>query len=63
MIYTRIKELAAAKGITIGQLEVATGIPRTAMQEWNSHMPAADKLLTIAKYFGVTVEALIEGEV
>ena len=61
VIYTRIKELAAKQGITIGQLEVAIGIPRTAMQEWNAHMPAADKLLKVAKYFGVTVEELLEG--
>jgi transcriptional regulator with XRE-family HTH domain len=60
VIYTKIKELAAKSGITIGQLEVATGIPRTAMQEWNNHMPAANKLLVIAKYFGVTVEDLLE---
>lgn len=63
MIYTRIKELCAKRGITIGQLEVATGIHRTAMQEWNRHMPAADKLLLVAKYFGVTVEELLEGAV
>ena len=60
MIYTKIKELAAKSGITIGQLEVATGIPRTAMREWDVHMPAANKLLVIAKYFGVTVEDLLD---
>ncbi len=63
MIYTTIKKLAAERGMTIGRLCVESGVKRAAMQEWDSHVPAADKLASVAKCLGVTVEALIEGEV
>ena len=63
MIYTRIKELATERGITVGKVCEDSGVKRTAMQEWDSHIPAADKLASVAKVLGVTVEVLLGGDV
>ena len=60
MIYTRIKKLATDRGMTIGQLCADSGVKRSAMQEWDSHVPAVDKLLSVAKCLGVTVEDLLD---
>lgn len=62
MIYTRIKTVAKEKGITIGELCSASGVKRSAMQEWDSHIPAADKLFSVAKCLGVSVESLLGGD-
>ena len=60
MIYTRIKRLATEREISIGRLCEISGVRRTAMQEWDSHIPAADKLASVAKVLGVTVEDLLD---
>lgn len=62
MIYSTIKKIATEKEITIGKLCEASGVKRSAMQEWDSHIPAADKLASVAKCLGVTVEDLLGGE-
>ena len=60
MIYTRIKRLATEREISIGRLCETSGVKRTAMQECDSHIPAADKLASVAKVLGVTVEDLLD---
>lgn len=50
----------------VGILDVCrgTGIPRSALMDWKAGRttPKADKLLAIAKYFGVPMEYLMTGE-
>jgi repressor LexA len=57
-LYEKIKRLADAKGVSMYQISVETGIPYTCLADWKSgrSKPKFDKLVKLAKYFGVDVE-------
>lgn len=60
-MYSRIKELADAKGITMVTLGRAVGASSGNMSDWKAgrSAPNVDKLIKIADYFGVTTDFLL----
>lgn len=58
----RIKELANAKGISLPTLEAELGFGNGTIVKWDKSTPNAEKLNTVAKYFGVTMDYLLNGE-
>ena len=58
----RIRELAKAAGISIAETERRAGLSAGTIKAWGKTMPSADKVLSVAECFGVTVEFLLTGE-
>lgn len=58
----RVTELAQKKGISVKKLEEELGLGRGSVHHWGESMPAADKLLKVADYFGVSVDYLLGRE-
>ena len=58
----RIKELANAEGISLPALEAELGFGNGTIVKWDKSTPNAEKLNTVAKYFGVTMDYLLNGE-
>ncbi len=60
--YERYLELKEAKGVTDYRVAVETGISRSTFSEWKSgrSKPKFDKLIRLARYFGVAVEYFSE---
>ena len=54
----RIRELCREKGISILKLEMACGFSNGSVNKWSRQSPSADMLLTVASYFGVSMESL-----
>lgn len=62
MLLHKIKDLCAAKGISMKELSEKAGVPYTGLKEWGNSMPAADKLFRVATILDVTVEELLKEE-
>lgn len=58
----RIRELCREKGISILKLEMACGFSNGSVNKWSRQSPSADKLLTVASFFGVSMEYLLTGK-
>lgn len=54
----KIKTLSKEKGISINKLEQDCGLKSGAVYHWNDSKPSYDKVITVAKYLGVSVEEL-----
>lgn len=57
----RIKKLADAKGISLPALEAELGFGNSTIVKWKKSIPNADKLNTVAQYFNVTMDYLLNG--
>lgn len=57
----RIKELANAKGISLPVLESELGFGNGTIVKWDKSTPNAEKLNAVAKYFGVSMDYLLNG--
>lgn len=62
MIATKIRALCEAKGVTVREVEAATGISNGVIRRWDEMSPRSDKLKAVADYFGVTVDELLREE-
>lgn len=64
MLKDKLKALMDEKQINANQLSKNTGIAYSSILDWTKGetVPKADKLLILAKYFGVTMEELLKGE-
>ena len=58
----RIKFLVAQKRITIAELERRADIGNGVIRRWDKSLPTGDKLQRVAKYLGVTIDYLVNGE-
>jgi len=58
----KIKDLCKENGITIKDLEIALGFSHGTIGHWNKSKPKYDKLILVAKYFGMTVHELLGEE-
>lgn len=57
----RVKELANQRGISLPALEAELGFGNSTIVKWDKSTPNADKLNAVAKYFGVTMDYLLNG--
>lgn len=62
--YEKLEELTLKKKISFYRLSKETGLSTTLFSEWKrgKSKPKFDKLLILAKYFGVPVECFAEDE-
>lgn len=58
-LYEKIKELAAQRKISIKQLEEKLNYGNGTIRRWGKNKPGVDKIETVAKYFGVSVDYLL----
>lgn len=58
----RIKSLAEKRGMGLATIDSALGFGNGTIGKWGKSVPSADKLKTVADYFGVTVDYLLTGE-
>lgn len=58
----RIKELANSKGMSLPALESELGFGNGTIVKWDKSTPNAEKLNMVAKYFGVSMDYLLNGE-
>lgn len=57
----RIKTLAQERGLSLPALESELGFGNSTIVKWDKSTPNAEKLNTVAKYFGVTMDYLLNG--
>jgi len=63
MLYDKIKELAKANGVSINKIEKDLNFARGSLCKIDKNKPSAEKLNSIATYFHVNLESLIEENV
>ena len=61
-MYEKFERLISEKGITSYKVAKETGLTPTVFSDWKAgrSKPKVDKLLIIAKYFGVPLEYFLE---
>lgn len=60
MIYSNIKKICNQNNISIMQLEKELGFPKSSICKWDKNIPNVFKIGQVAKYFGITIEKLLE---
>ena len=60
MIVKNIENLCKERGITLSSLEKTLGFGNSTISKWNTSSPSVSKLLSVAKFFGVTVDELLK---
>ena len=63
MLYEKIKSYSKEKKIPISKIEEMIGVVPGSICKWAKSNPSYDKVVKVAKIFGVTVEELTEGTV
>lgn len=56
----KIKALAKERGVTIQQLEQECGIGQRSIYNWDTSVPAVDKVKAVADFFGITIDELMK---
>ena len=61
-MYKKFEDLLKQYGISAYQVSKATGVAGSTMTNWKKgvYKPKVDKLMAIAKFFGVPVEYFLE---
>lgn len=57
----RIKELCKQNGTTVKALEEELRLGKSTVRRWDDNSPSVDKVVLVAKHFGVSVDYLIFG--
>ena len=57
----RVKHLAQERGMSLPALEAELGFGNSTIVKWDKSTPNVDKLNAVAKYFGVTMDYLLNG--
>lgn len=60
MLYENIKKLCKEKKISISKLETDLNFPRSSVCKWNNNEPGVKRVKSVADYFGVSVDCLLE---
>ena len=60
MVYENILALCRKHGISIAALEIKCGLGNATIRGWETGSPRLDTVKTVADYFGVTVDWLME---
>jgi len=61
-MYKKIEKLMKERGITAYRLSKDTGIAYSSLSDWKrgKSNPKIDKLVILAKYFGVSIEYFLD---
>lgn len=62
MLKDTIKNLAAGKGMSLRDVSEKSGVPYSAIAEWNYSIPNAVALARVCKVLGTTVEEVLGGD-
>jgi transcriptional regulator with XRE-family HTH domain len=57
--YARVKSLSIARGIPVRILEERLGFANGSLRKWKTSNPGADKLISVADFFNVSVDYLL----
>lgn len=60
MIYENIKTRSDEMKITIAELEKRAGLGNGVIRGWKTSIPRADKLRSVAKVLGTTIDELMK---
>lgn len=60
MLYEKIRDMAAQRNISIAELERSLEFPNGMISKWTTASPNSANLYKVAKFFGVSMESLIE---
>lgn len=61
-ILSRIDDLLKEKEITRAELERRADLGNGTLRNWSNSIPSIDKVQRVAKFFGVTLDYLYNGE-
>lgn len=56
----KIKALAKARGVSLMDVEEACRIGKRSIYNWDTSVPAVDKVKAVADYFGITIDELMK---
>ena len=61
-MYSRYEQLKTERGVSDYEVAKSTGVSASTLSAWKKgeYKPKVDKLLAIARYFGVSVETFID---
>ena len=59
-LFDNVQNLCLVKNIYISNLEKELEISNGSIYKWGENTPGIDKVLKVAKYFGVSVDSLLE---
>lgn len=59
-LYDKVKVLAEKQNLSINQLEKKCELSSGSISKWNKSQPSAIALYKVAKYFGISVENMLE---
>ena len=62
MLKDTIKRIATEKGFTLREVARESGVPYSAMLEWNNSMPSALALVRVCSVLGTTAEKVLGGK-
>lgn len=62
MLLDNIRRLCKQQGISISTLEKAIHIGNGTISRWSESSPRIDNICAVAKFFGVTIDELLEGK-
>jgi transcriptional regulator with XRE-family HTH domain len=60
-MYNKVKRLCDARGISIHKFEADIGLANGAVGKWKTVTPTLANVKKVADYFGISVDALIDG--
>lgn len=60
MIYNKIRQLCADKGISTREIERACGLGSRSIENWKDHSPSVANVKAVADFLGVTVDELLK---
>lgn len=58
-LYTNIRDICAAKHLTIAELERAAGLGNGVVRKWNNASPTLRTVIAVADYLDVPLEELV----
>lgn len=62
MLIENVRRKCRERGITLAELERATGIGNGVIARWEGSSPRVDNVQKVAEYFGVTVDELLAAD-
>jgi transcriptional regulator with XRE-family HTH domain len=62
VIYDNISRICKEKGISIAKLEKDSGLGNATIRGWKTSSPTVEKLQSVARVLGCTVDELLSGK-